>query len=190
MGKSPSENTEKKKKIIDSRIRVGVGDNIHFEDDEEVKVLGEDIKLIASSEDATEAEIIGKEIRVQVDARANGCYCKKCGALVDPTDEKCPNGHVLAEVGRHFVRSAPARIVFNASEEAIKRIKDINDNFETLSKEELEEKFNEINKNIRILRDQTSPKPLWKKIIGFLIENIAGVFIGMIIFYLISLLFS
>ena len=66
MGKFPSENTEKKKKIIGSRIRVGIGDNIHFEDDEEVKVLGEDTTLIVSSEDATEAEIIGKEIRVQV----------------------------------------------------------------------------------------------------------------------------
>lgn len=190
MGKSPSENTEKKKKIMGSRVRVVVGDNTHFEDDEEDIVLGEDIKLIVSSEDAKDAEIIGKEIQVQVGARAQGCYCKKCGALVDPMDEKCPNGHVLAEVGRRFVRSAPAGIVFNASEAAIKMIKDIKDNFETLSKEELEEKFNEINENLRILRDQTSPKTLWIKIICFLIENIAGVFIGMIIFYLISLLFS
>jgi len=32
-----------------------------------------------------------------------GCYCRKCGAPVDPMDEKCPNGHILKEVGKHFV---------------------------------------------------------------------------------------
>jgi len=31
-----------------------------------------------------------------------GCYCKKCGASIDPADEKCPNGHVLKDVGRHY----------------------------------------------------------------------------------------
>jgi len=117
----------------------------------------------------------------------NGDYCQKCGAPVDPTDEKCPNGHVLTEVGRSLYRSASARIVFNASEATVKILNDIKDNVETLSKEELEEKINEINENMRILRDQTSPKPLWKNIIGFLIKNIAGVFIGMFIYYFISL---
>ena len=40
----------------------------------------------------------------------DGDYCQKCGAPVDPTDEKCPNGHVLAEVGRAFVRSASSSL--------------------------------------------------------------------------------
>lgn len=31
-----------------------------------------------------------------------GCSCKKCGASIDPADEKCPNGHVLKDVGRHY----------------------------------------------------------------------------------------
>ena len=35
--------------------------------------------------------------------KSPGCYCKKCGAPIDPTDEKCPNGHVLKDVGRHYV---------------------------------------------------------------------------------------
>ena len=44
----------------------------------------------------------------------NGDYCQKCGVSVDPTDEKCSNGHVLAEVGRSFVRSASAEIKVTA----------------------------------------------------------------------------
>lgn len=48
------------------------------------------------------------------ESREDGCYCKKCGVPVDPTDEKCRNGHVLKEVGRHFVRSAEAGIGVSA----------------------------------------------------------------------------
>jgi len=47
----------------------------------------------------------------------DGCYCQKCSAPVDPTDEKCPNGHVLAEVGRAFVRSASSSL--NSTADAI-----------------------------------------------------------------------
>lgn len=43
-------------------------------------------------------------------ALAPGCYCQKCGASVDPKDEKCPNGHILKEVGKHFVRVAGGKI--------------------------------------------------------------------------------
>lgn len=57
---------KKKRKIIGARIRVGVGDSVHFEEDEEVEVLGEDTTLIVSSEEATGAEIIGKEVLVQM----------------------------------------------------------------------------------------------------------------------------
>lgn len=53
----------------------------------------------------------------------NGDYCQKCGAPVDPTDEKCPNGHVLAEVGRSFVRSAPAAMKMEARANYHMRIK-------------------------------------------------------------------
>lgn len=48
----------------------------------------------------------------------NGDYCKKCGAPVDPTDEKCPSGHVLAEVGRSLFRSAPADMKMEAQARA------------------------------------------------------------------------
>ena len=37
------------------------------------------------------------------DVLAPGCYCKKCSAPVNPKDEKCPNGHILKEVGKHHV---------------------------------------------------------------------------------------
>jgi len=43
----------------------------------------------------------------------DGCYCQKCGAPVDPTDEKCPNGHILKEVGKRFVRTAEERITMS-----------------------------------------------------------------------------
>lgn len=48
------------------------------------------------------------------ESREDGCYCKKCGVPVNPTDEKCQNGHILKEVGRHFVRSAEAKIGVSA----------------------------------------------------------------------------
>jgi len=34
--------------------------------------------------------------------KSSRCYCKKCGALINPTDEKCPNGHLLKDVGRAY----------------------------------------------------------------------------------------
>lgn len=46
--------------------------------------------------------------------RADGCYCKKCGASVNPNDEKCPKGHILKEVGKHFVVSAEEKIGISA----------------------------------------------------------------------------
>lgn len=47
--------------------------------------------------------------------REDGCYCRKCGAPVDPTDEKCPNGHILAEVGRAYVRTLIESLKIRAS---------------------------------------------------------------------------
>ena len=44
----------------------------------------------------------------------NGCYCKKCCISVDPKDEKCPNGHILKEVGKHFVVVAKEKMGLSA----------------------------------------------------------------------------
>jgi len=60
--------SKKKKKIIGARVRVGVGNDVRFEDEEDVEVLGEDTTLIVSPEEAKGAEIIGKEILVQIGA--------------------------------------------------------------------------------------------------------------------------
>jgi len=57
---------KKKKKIIGARVRVGVGNDVRFEDEEDVEVLGEDTTLIVSPEEAKGAEIIGKKILVQI----------------------------------------------------------------------------------------------------------------------------
>lgn len=51
---------------------------------------------------------------MEVPKETDGCYCQKCGIPVDPTDEKCPNGHVLAEVGRAYLISASGSIKFTA----------------------------------------------------------------------------
>jgi len=53
----------------------------------------------------------------------NGDYCQKCGAPIAPTDEKCPNGHVLAEVFKRFERRASATISF-ASDAISKKVND------------------------------------------------------------------
>ncbi len=58
----------KKKKIIGTRVRVGIGNNVRFEDEEDVEVRGEDTTLIVSSEEAKGKTIIGKEILVQIGA--------------------------------------------------------------------------------------------------------------------------
>lgn len=58
--------SKKKKKIIGARVRVGVGNDVRFEDEEDVEVLGEDTTLIVSPEEAKGAEIIGKKILVQI----------------------------------------------------------------------------------------------------------------------------
>lgn len=57
--------SKKVKKIIGTRVRVGVG-NVRFEDKEDVEVLGEDTTLIVSQEEARGAKIVGKEILVQI----------------------------------------------------------------------------------------------------------------------------
>lgn len=59
--------------------------------------------------------------------REDGCYCQKCGAPVDPTDEKCPNGHVFAEVGRAYVRSASASIKITADAVLVHRAQSLTD---------------------------------------------------------------
>ena len=41
---------------------------------------------------------------------APGCYCQKCGASIDPKNEKCPKGHILKEVGKRFVVVAEEKI--------------------------------------------------------------------------------
>ena len=58
----------KKKKIIGARVRVGIGNNVRFEDEEDVEVRGEDTTLIVSPEEAKGKTIIGKEILVQIGA--------------------------------------------------------------------------------------------------------------------------
>lgn len=58
--------SKKKKKIIGARVRVGVGNDVRFEDEEDVEVLGEDTTLIVSPEEAKGAEIVGKKILVQI----------------------------------------------------------------------------------------------------------------------------
>lgn len=63
-----SRDKSKKKKIVGARIRVGIGNNVRFEDDEDVEVRGEDTTLIVSPEEAKGATIIGKEILVQIGA--------------------------------------------------------------------------------------------------------------------------
>ena len=63
-----SEDKSKKKKIIGERVRVGIGNNVRFEDEEDVDVYGEDTTLIVSSEEAKGKTIVGKEIRVQIGA--------------------------------------------------------------------------------------------------------------------------
>ena len=40
-------------------------------------------------------------------------YCEKCGAPVDPTDEKCPNGHDLKEVGIQIKKLLEEKLVLN-----------------------------------------------------------------------------
>lgn len=65
-GEEMCKNKSKKvKKIIGTRVRVGVG-NVRFEDKEDVEVLGEDTTLIVSQEEARGAKIVGKEILVQI----------------------------------------------------------------------------------------------------------------------------
>ena len=44
----------------------------------------------------------------------DGCYCKECHAPVDQTDEKCPNGHILKDVGKAFVVTLEAKIGVSA----------------------------------------------------------------------------
>lgn len=61
------------------------------------------------------------------ESHKDGCYCQKCGAPVDPTDEECPNGHVLAEVGRAYVRSASGSIKFTADAVLVRRVREISD---------------------------------------------------------------
>jgi len=63
-----TEKKEKKKKIVGARVRVVVGNNVSFEDEKDVEVLGEDITLIVSPEEAKGAQIIGKEIEVRIGA--------------------------------------------------------------------------------------------------------------------------
>lgn len=58
----------KKKKIIGTRVRVGIGNNVRFGDEEDVEVRGEDTTLIVSPEEAKGKTIIGKEILVQIGA--------------------------------------------------------------------------------------------------------------------------
>jgi len=57
----------------------------------------------------------------------DGCYCKKCNAPVNQTDEKCPNGHILAEVGRAFVRSVGASIKITADAVLVHRAQSLTD---------------------------------------------------------------
>jgi len=120
----------------------------------------------------------------------DGCYCKKCGALVDPTDEKCPNGHVLAEVGRHFVRSASARIVFNASEAVITKLNQYKDLYATLTVKQKDEYLDEMNKNLEIIKDQTRPKSWPEKIKDKIIDNLLSYVILLLIGYLVAILSS
>ena len=58
--------------------------------------------------------------------KSPGCYCKKCGAPIDPTDEKCPNGHVLKDVGRHYVVVAEEKIEASADLKAVFTVKQLN----------------------------------------------------------------
>ena len=60
--------------------------------------------------------------------REDGCYCQKCGASVDPTDEKCPNGHVIADVGRAYVRTAIESIKITADASWEKRREFLDEN--------------------------------------------------------------
>jgi len=55
-----------KKKIIGSRVRVSIGDNPHFNDDEDVEVLGEDTTVMVSPEEAQGKTIIGKQVTVSI----------------------------------------------------------------------------------------------------------------------------
>ena len=57
--------TEKKKKIIGKRVRLGIGKDVHFEDEENV-VVGSDTTLIVSPEETEGMEIIGEQIVLQV----------------------------------------------------------------------------------------------------------------------------
>ena len=66
----------KPKKIIGKRVRVIVGDKAHFEDDEDVIVLGEDTTLIIGKEEAKDATIIGEQIYVQLGASFDPVFKK------------------------------------------------------------------------------------------------------------------
>lgn len=120
----------------------------------------------------------------------NGDYCQKCGAPVDPTDEKCPNGHVLAEVGRSFVRSASARIVFNASETVITKLNEYKDLYATLTVKEKDEYFDKMIKILETIKDQTRLKSWPEKIKDKIIDNLLSYVILLLIGYIVAILSS
>lgn len=125
-------------------------------------------------------------------------YCKKCGVSVNPTDEKCSNGHDLKEVGtqiklylddRLFV-SDKISIVQSASEAVIIKLTEFKEIFGDLNVKQRDEYFDEINKNLEIIKNQTRKKSCIEKIKDKIMDNILSYVILLFIGYIVAKLFS
>lgn len=68
-----NDKAEKPKKIIGTRVRVGIGDNIEFEDDD-ATVIGQDTTLRVSKEEAKNADVVGMKVEVAVGSVFSSVY--------------------------------------------------------------------------------------------------------------------
>jgi len=126
-------------------------------------------------------------------------HCQKCGAPVEPTDEKCPNGHDLSIVGKAIKLTLTEGLTLSDSANLKSEfvINDIEGKVKDLELEpitpEVKAKLDEILDDVEFLkgividvRDQTSPPTLFQRIkqnaldyiitlgLGFAIRSLMG----------------
>lgn len=118
--------------------------------------------------------------------------CKECDAIVNPTDEKCPNGHDLSIVGKIIKLTLTEKLTLSDSVTLTSGavFNDIEDKVKDLELEpitpEIKSKLDEILDDVEFLkgividvRDQTSPATLFERIQENIIDYIITFGIGL-----------
>jgi len=114
--------------------------------------------------------------------------CKECDAIVNPTDEKCPNGHDLSNVGKIIKLTLTDRLTLSDSvtftsgalfNDIEGKVKDLElEPITPAKRDEILDDLEYLKEIVIDVRDQTSPPTLFQRIQQNLLDYIITLLLG------------